>query len=281
MFFNYLRAHDGVARTQTLVALGHSRYRIEQALRMGRLVRPRKGWIALPETDPALIFAAQHGLILSCATQARRLGLWTFENEPHHYAVPQAGSEIRPPGSTLHWRRPVVPRSPGILIDPVENVLNIVAHCFPLEEAVAVWDSALNKRLVDRALLARLPYRGAAKLVLREAHPTADSGLESYVRLRLKAQGIRAVPQAHLYGHAVDFRIGKYLVFQIDGGHHVGAQRTSDIEHDALLVLRGYTVIRVSYSMVIARWDEVLVGIKHAMAQGRHLERKPRDSTSD
>ncbi|WP_343045361.1 DUF559 domain-containing protein [Microbacterium pseudoresistens] len=68
----------------------------------------------------------------------------------------------------------------------------------------------------------------------------------------------------------MDCLIGERLIVQIDGGHHVGAQRTSDIDHDARLMLRGYHVIRVSYVQLMHRWPEVQLLIMTAIAQGLH-----------
>lgn len=200
------------------------------------------------------------------------MGLWVKEAAVSHLAVRQAGAQTRPDHAVLHWRKPLIPRAPGVIEDPIENVLNHVAHCQKFEDAVAVWDSALNKRLVDRSTLARLPLRGAAKEVLEASSGFAESGLESFVRLRLRWLRVRVTAQAWILGHRVDFLLGERLVLQIDGGHHVGPQRTSDISHDAELVLRGYAVIRVGYEQVVHRWPEVQARIMQAIAQGLHLE---------
>ena len=79
------------------------------------------------------------------------------------------------------------------------------------------------------------------------------------------------IPQAWIAGHRVDFLIGDRLVLQIDGGHHVGAQREADIEHDAALMLLGYHVVRVDYRQIIDRWHTVQDMIARAVAQGLHL----------
>lgn len=269
MLLQVLNSHHGILRTTALLELGLSRHRLNQALASGLIVQPRKGWIAVPNAAPELVFAAKHGVLLGCATQARRLGLWTRERDPQHYVVPRSGSLIRPKDATLHWGKPIVPREPWGLSDPVENVLNTVAHCFPHEEAVAVWDSALNKRLVDRPMLERLGFDGTALRVLEDAIPWADSGLETYVRLRLGRFGLRIVPQVWILGHTVDLLIEDFIVFQADGGHHVGAQRSSDIEHDAILSLHGYTIVRVSYVQLMHHWPEVQDRLLRAVAQGK------------
>lgn len=260
----------GVARVSTALERGWTRHRIMREVAAGTLIRPRKGWIARPGADPALISAAEHGVLLTCITQAKRLGLWVGRAHPHHLAARRTGSELRPKGAVLHWLRPLIPRAPDMLEDPIENVLDHVAHCQPFEEAVAIWDSALNKQAVQYDLLARLPLRGRSRSVLAAANRFADSGLESYVRLRLAWMRVPLVAQVWILGHRVDFLLGQHLILQIDGGHHVGRQRTEDIRHDAELALRNYTIIRVSYEQIMDRWPEVQALIMQAIAQGLH-----------
>lgn len=262
---------QGVARVSTLLDQGWSRHGLAKAVTGGRLIRPRKGWVARPTADPELLLAVQHGVLLSCITQTKRLGLWLKEDQGRHLAVRHAGVPSRPPGSTLHWHTPLVPREPNALEDPLVNALDAVAHCQPFEEAVAIWDSALNKGLTDYEQLSLHPFRGVSRRVLQRVTPYSDSGLESHVRQRLRWLRVRITAQSWLYGHRVDFLIGRWLALQIDGSHHVGAQRTSDIEHDAVLMLHGYTVIRVSYSQVMGDWPEVQRRIMDAIAQGKHL----------
>ena len=47
--------------------------------------------------------------------------------------------------------------------------------------------------------------------------------------------------------------------------------RTSDIAHDAELMLRGYHVIRIGYEQLMHGWPEVQSLILAAVAQRRHL----------
>lgn len=170
----------------------------------------------------------------------------------------------------LHWRSPLLERQPHALEDHLENALDLVAHCLPLEDAVAVWDSAAQHGLISRQRWERLPLRGRAREVLAAMSPFADSGLETYVRLRTRWMNVRCVPQAWIAGHRVDFLFGERLVLQIDGGTHVGPQRTRDNEHDALLRLLGYTVIRVGYTQMMHDWPAVQLLLMEAIAQGLH-----------
>ncbi|UOR00599.1 DUF559 domain-containing protein [Leucobacter allii] len=269
-----LEAEGGITRTRVLLERGIPARRIAAAVASGVLRRPRRGWVALPHADPELLRAVEGGVVLSCITQAKRLGLWAFgaedrtREQPHVVATRSARASA--PGCVVHWASPLVPRPPGTIEDSVPNVLQYVAACRPFEQALVVWESALNRRLVELPALARLPFRGQARRLLRESRPFHDSGLESLVGHRLRWLRVRLVPQAHLYGHRVDLLIGERLVLQIDGGDHVGPQRDADNDFDSLLTRRGYHVIRVGYAAVMYRWHEVQTQIMEAVAQGLH-----------
>src|SRR5690606_13121719 len=137
------------------------------------------------------------------------------------------------------WGEPLIPRDPDLLIDPIENVLAYIAECEPYEQALATWDSAFNKGLVEMAAMSRRPLKPRARRLLADATPFADAGLETYLRVRLRWLRVPLRIQAWIHGHRVDVLIGARLVIQIDGGHHVGAQRSEDIKHDAELKLLG------------------------------------------
>ncbi|WP_346057830.1 endonuclease domain-containing protein [Leucobacter alluvii] len=259
----------GVTRSSLLLNAGWSRHQLDRAVGAGLLTRPKKGWLARRDADPALVYAATHGVIISCVSQAKRRGLWVPHHDRSHAAVRVPGRTDA--GSTvLHWRAPLLQREPHSLEDPIENALDLVAHCLPFEDAVAVWDSAATRGIITRQRMARLPLRGSARAVLAALDPFADSGLETYVRLRTKWLRVRCVSQAWIAGHRVDLLFGDRLVLQIDGGTHVGPQRTRDNEHDAQLRLLGYTVIRVGYFQVIDDWPAVQHLLVEAIAQGLH-----------
>ena len=260
---------DGVMSTRSLIRAGFSRHRIQSALEGGHLLRVRRAWVAVPGADAQLIAAARAGTVLTCVTQARRLSLWVLEDDvPHVGCAPTHHASA--PGSRVHWAQPPVPRDPETLVDPIENVLAILAGCQPFEPALAVWESALNKGMVSLDAMRRLELGPAAREICRVAVPWSDSGLESFVAPRIAWMGIPFVPQVWIAGHRVDFLIGARLVLQIDGGSHVGEQREEDNAHDALLALMGYHVIRVGYRQVVGRWHEVQGLLMRAVAQGFH-----------
>ncbi|MDW4572364.1 DUF559 domain-containing protein [Microbacterium sp. M3] len=265
-----VRARGGVARASTLQRDGHSRHYVRRALERGSLVRVARDWVAVSDADADVVAAARGGVLLTCVTAARRLGLWVLAEDRPHVAVSPHARGGRPATMTVHWAEPLVPRHPDALVDPIENVLSLVAGCQPREAALAIWESALRKDLVDRDELARLPLGPAARALRDQAQSFADSGLETIFADRLRWLGVRILAQVWILGRPVDHLIGDRLVVQIDGGHHVGAQRESDIAHDALLRLRGYTVFRFGYHQLLSDWPFVQSVIMQAVAQGLH-----------
>ncbi|WP_345802710.1 type IV toxin-antitoxin system AbiEi family antitoxin domain-containing protein [Microbacterium sp. AZCO] len=273
----WIRDRGGIVRSEQLRRAGWSNRALTRAVAEGALQRPRNGWLALPTADRYLVAAAKAGVVLTCVTQAVRLELWVLnEDMPHVAAPPHSGTvriDVDAAGmrkATVHWAAPVVPRHPGSLVDPIENVLASVAVCRPYEEALVIWESALNKGMVDHQALRRLPFTGRARELCEAASAYSDSGLESFVIPRLRWMRLRIVAQAWIAGHLVDFLIGERLVLQIDGGHHVGPQREADIAHDARLMLMGFHVIRVGYRQMIEDWPGVQALIMRAVAEGLH-----------
>lgn len=267
---DYLRQHAGIVRTRELIDAGFSRHTIARALAEGAVRRPRQGWVHLPDVDRMLARAAASGVVLTCITQARRRELWVATDDDRVHVAAPSPSSVKVTHARVHWSAPLVPRRPGLLEDPIENVLATIAECQPFEQALATWDSAFRKQLVDRNAMARFPLKPAARRLLQSVSPFRDSGLETYIVTRLSWLDLPIRCQVWLYGHRVDVLIGEHLVLQADGGHHVGRQRASDNAHDAILRLHGYTVIRVTYAQIFDNWPEVQELILRAIAQGLH-----------
>ncbi|MBP2436222.1 DUF559 domain-containing protein [Microbacterium amylolyticum] len=268
-----VRSLGGVVRVADLRRRGHGRRAVEGGVQSGALIRPRRGWVALPGADPMLVTAAAGGVVLSCVTAAARSGLWVPDARTPHVAADPRSSGIDARGSHVHWARPLVPRVPGHLQDPIENALALVADCLPHEHALAVWESALSKKLVDRASLLELPLKARARTLAQLATPFSDAGGESFVVDRLRWLHVPVRQQIWIAGHRVDVLIGDRLVVQIDGGTHVGTQRERDNSHDARLRLMGYHVIRVSHRQVVGEWERVQDTIMRAVAGGLHRVR--------
>ncbi|WP_241156317.1 endonuclease domain-containing protein [Leucobacter chromiireducens] len=271
-----LERAGGIMRAATLHDRGYSVHLLKRFLGTGQLLRPRHGWIALPNADPDLVYAAVHGVLLSCMTVIERESLWVPELLTRlHVAAPTPKSHVRAGDHVCHWGVPVVRRRSFQLMDRVENALVLVSQCQPAEAAHAVWESALRNGVVTRAELARLPLRGPERALLAECTMFSDSGYESYVLRRLRALRLSVVAQAWLLGARVDFLVDGWLVIQVDGGHHVGEQRAYDNVLDARLTANGYATIRVSTSQIEHRWTEVQGRIMLAISQGRPVVTHP------
>ncbi|WP_102193481.1 endonuclease domain-containing protein [Microbacterium aurantiacum] len=267
-----IRTLGGIARTRTLLTAGVSAHALRRAKETSQIRTVRRGWVASADADPHVVGAVRRGVLLSCITVAERRGLWVPQRgHIHVVAKPNAARIEVPEKVVVHWSRPVVPRIPDAVEDDLINTLVLVALCQPFESALVIWESALNKQLVERAQLLGLDLPAAARAVLDQARPFADSGLETIVIFRLRWLKVPMLPQAWVHGHRVDLLIGDRLIIQIDGATHTGAQRTSDIEHDAQLKLRGYHVLRFSYEQIMERWPEVQAVIMHAVAQCLHV----------
>lgn len=264
----------GCAKTATLREHGFDDRAIQRAIQSGHLLRPRRGWVCAPDLDPQLVFALRHGVLLSCVSEARRLGLWVSEDHDQPHIAVRSRSQQVSAHVKAHWHRPVVPRRPQATVDALPNVLSLIATCVPFEHAVATWESALNKKLIDLRTLQALPLRPDARHVLTACTPFSDSGLESLFKTRLRWLQVPIRPQIWLHGHRVDFLIGDCLVIQIDGKQHAGAQRLSDLRHDLELRQRGYEVIRLSYTQVMHEWPFVQESLMFAIAAGQHLWRR-------
>ncbi|MBX0300397.1 endonuclease domain-containing protein [Cryobacterium sp. 1639] len=272
---SWLTQHDGIAHSAQALRAGFTRYSIRQSVAVGQCERIRRDWLAVPTAPADLRAAAALGGRVACLSVARRLGLWHLSDGMTHVSVPRNAVVVADTGLRVHWSGGPVAVGRFALVEPIENALVHIAGCQPFENALVVWDSALNKKLVTERSLARLPLRSAvARAVGAVANGLADSGLETLPVSRLAANGIRMRQQVVLDGHRVDGLIGHRLVVQIDGFsfHSTVEQRRADVAQDRRLALLGYTVFRYDYRQILFDWPRVEAEIMRAMAQGVHLD---------
>jgi very-short-patch-repair endonuclease len=137
-----------------------------------------------------------------------------------------------------------------------------------------VWESAINRSLIAPDVLGRIRWRSErARRIAGVASRLSDSGLETTFTGILRALGIPFRQQVWIDGRPVDVLIGDRLIIQLDGfAHHADAvSRRRDIEADARLRLRGYTVLRFDYHQVFFQVELVQEIVRTAIAQGLHL----------
>jgi very-short-patch-repair endonuclease len=270
----WLNAQSGIAHSTDAARAGFTRYSIEAAVRAGAVQRVRRRWLATADAPADLRIAAGYGARLTCLSVASRHSLWHLPDGQTHLAVPPNAGHFAVGDHRAHWGGGPVGTPKYALVEPLENALVHVADCQPFENALVVWESAMNKGLVHPDYLAGLTLRSAAARRIRTASSSlSDSGIETIPRARLERIGIRMRQQVVLDGHPVDGLIGDRLVLQIDGFSYHGApeQRRRDIAGDRRLTLRGYTVLRFDYKQILFEWATVEAEILAAMARGLHL----------
>ncbi|GAA3206385.1 hypothetical protein GCM10017690_13320 [Microbacterium terregens] len=243
------------------------------AVQSGTLRRVRRCWLVSPDCDARRVAAAAVGGRVSCVTAASLWGLWTPSHEGIHVAVAPAASRFDAAGIRVHWSVGPVPVVRTSAQEPAINMLFHVARCLPRAEALAVWESALKRRLVDAAVLTRVRWRSARARELADvATVLADSGVESIFADLMRRVGVPLQQQVWIDGHPLDGLIGRHLALQLDGfAHHSSAKdRRRDLRADARLVLPGYTVLRFDYQQVLFDKHHVTEAVLTAIAQGLH-----------
>lgn len=232
----------------------------------------------LPNTAPDLSTAARAGGRVACLSAARRHGWWIppgVDEALHLHMTPNAVVGAVPEGTSVvrHWTRPLIVLPRDRLLESIEDTLAHLANCQPREVALTIWESATRiEKLSPNALRAVRWRTNAARQCAAASDGLSDSGLETIFVQRMRPFGLVLRQQVVLAGRPVDILIGEWLVVQIDGfAHHSSsADRTRDLRHDAELRLRGYTVLRFSYSQVIHDWRAVERTISRAVAAGLH-----------
>ena len=238
------RAQRGRARCR-LLGSRHGR-----GSRSGRVRRVRRSWLVSTDCDPRRAAAASVGGRVTCVSGAALHGLWVPRRDDMHIAVRPNAARFESAGVKIHWATGPSPVRRRAVDDPLINVLFHVARCLPRRDALAVWESALQRGVVDREVLRLVAWRSTrARELASLATVLSDSGLESVFIDGLRHMGLPVRQQVWIDGHRVDVLVGDRLVIQLDGfAHHQASDRRRDIRADARLTLRGYTVLRFDSS---------------------------------
>jgi len=254
---------------------GYSDRQLRDAARSQDIEVLRRAWFVSASAPSVLREAARVGGRLTCTTLARQRNWWMPEgigDELHEHLLPGSTGPQSWPG-VAHWTKPIVPVGRS-LVGTIEDALAHIALCLPPERALVVWESAVRIEQLAPEALRRVRWQSRAARELAESVTgLSDSGLETLVCRPLRRLRVQVRQQVYLARKPVDVLVGNWLVIQIDGWayHSSAAQREKDIAHDAELRLRGYTVLRFSYTQIVHRWPEVERTIQRALAAGLHL----------
>lgn len=260
----------GVMTRQELLASGRSRAEIQLATSSGLLERLDRTRFALPGADPQVVTAARMGATLTCLSALRLHGVETSPGRTPHIRRHRYANNTRPPNPGLSCPLPGFEVS--CVVDPLDKALLAALRNHEPETAIALLDSILHLGLRTRAELEPVVHEAGkyAVALLGRADSRSESPLESIVRHRLQALGIRFDVQVDLPGIGrVDFLIGKRLIIETDGrryhdpsfGDAAGQAFENDRVRDAGAAAQGYLVIRLSWKQVMNNWAQVIARI--------------------
>ena len=283
-----LNSLGGVAHRSDILASGVSAYELGRARHSGTVLRVRRAWYAAPEAPGDLLAAVRVGGAATAVTAARLRGLWAVDDELLHVSVAQNASRLRSrrtrfvalsdesrTGSAVcvHWRR--TPGADTRVVRSVVEMLIDAIECQPEEYAIAIIDSALNKKMVRmgelRLAFADLPRRYRRALAKSDAK--SESGTETIVRVRLRALGIRLRLQVRCGIGRVDILIGDRFVIECNSkAHHTGVVNYArDLAKGLVLVKEDYVLMSLSYEQVLYEWPLVEQAIRAVIARRDHL----------
>jgi very-short-patch-repair endonuclease len=269
-----------IVRTADFADAGVSRHSLAVAVRAGVVLRVREGVFVPADALPEVRTAAAHGGVLGCISRLRLAGLWMLDDDEGsiHVVLPRNGHRRRHHGEctcVMHWGGAAVRGDRTSLVD----ALGCLLSCRGEESFFVALESALRKRLITRTGLARL--RDLVPLKWRWlvdfARWDADSGLESLLRLRLRALGISLASQVVIPGVGrVDFVLGDRLILEVDGrlNHEGESMRHKDLVRDAVAASLGLDTLRFDYAMVVHEWPLVEAAILARIDRGLHLDRR-------
>lgn len=273
---DWVHQHDRIAHSSMLRTAGFTEHSIRAAVSRGELRRVRRSWLVTPDCDGRRVAAASVGGRVSCVTAASLAGLWDVASAEVHVWLPRTASRFAATGLKVHHARGPVPTHPRAATEPIQNVLFQVARCLPHEDAIAIWESAVRRDVVGLDVLERVQWHSrAASDLAAVVGARSDSGRESAFLVLMRAIGVDVRQQVWVDGHPLDGLIGERLGIQIDGfAHHSSAkERRRDLQADARLVLRGYTILRFDAWQTEHDGRAVQNTVQHAIAQGLHLRR--------
>lgn len=267
-----LAEHGGIASLRGLVAGGWSRPQAVDAVRARLLERIRPGWYAHPLADARAKSAVALGGALTCQDALARRGVW---EPPDRRLLHVRLARQRPlDGAAVHVL-PLAARRPILTaVDEASTAITCAARCLSRPLAAAVCDSALRQGAIDPGMLAgALAGAGwAGQQVQQLVDPSAESGIETLLRLRIRALRTAFAAQVLIAGVGrVDFLIGDRLVAEADGlAYHSGAAVQQDRDRDNALHRLGFRVVRFTYADLTRDAGKVDATLRRLVAAGEH-----------
>lgn len=276
-----LKRLGGVAGRATLIE-ATSRRAVDRAVRRGRVVRDAHGRYALPTADEARRAASRLSGVLGMRSAASYWG-WEQKSPPTEpEVVVRRGRKLtvqQRHGVQVHWITVDAAHVHAGIVTDRETTLVHCLRSLPYDEALAIADSALRHRDIDRAGLIALaeairgPGSAQARKVARLADPRAANPFESALRaIATNVRGLHVVPQRVIgTGHdkvtpdLVDERLGIVLEADSFSWHGIRRYLRRDCRRYNWLVLRGWLVLRFAWEDVMFDPDYVRACLESAV----------------
>lgn len=260
----------GAASWRRLRAVGVHWGAVAGAVRVGTVVRLRRGAYAVPGADPHLIAAVRLGGVLACASAATYLGLPVLMPAAPHVIVPRGWSHASAPGVRVHRQDLRPDEHDGVATTLLRTALDC-ARELPTREAVVVCDAAVRAGLGLEWLKREATGRGRAAMrnVLAVVDGRCESPLESCLRLLLRDLG-RLEVQVYIAGVGrVDMVLDGWLVVEGDGFefHRGRADYRNDRRRGNAIAELGMTLLRFSYEDVVHRPEAVARTVRAVLAR--------------
>ncbi|WBU37612.1 DUF559 domain-containing protein [Homoserinibacter sp. YIM 151385] len=255
--------------------LGHHALRRE--LELGSVQRVRVGVYARADLPADSVAAVAAGGRLGCGSALAHHGVWTLapdaavhvQLEPHARTFPSR-VDLRRHWAALSDADSADRESVGVL-----DALIQAARCFEPRAFVAAVDSARHLGLLREHRLGDLRHALTAdgRALLDLSDPSAESGIESIMRVRLLELGLRVRSQVWIgaAGRA-DLVVEDAVVVETDGDRWHDAKVTSrDRQRDAEFTRHGRTVLHFRYSQVVFQLDDCAATVLAALEVHRRV----------
>lgn len=278
-----LQSAGGIASVRRLRFLGHSRHRIATALATHEVIRPRIGWIALPNADAAAIRAVALGGRLASGNALAARGIWVDQLVGLSVHVPPNASRLPPlaPGERRTCRRLIraMDATTEWCVSVPDALIQLSYEAEPVPWLTSV-DSSLQHGAMDREVL-EVVARGIPadhRKVLALADGRAQSGNETRFRVMLIREGFGVQIQAKiaLVGW-VDLLVDGWLIVEIDSREH--HDRISEQERDRIrdgnALLLGFATLRFMPEAVRDASGWCLEVVRARLRHGRPLHGSP------
>lgn len=213
--------------------------------------------------------AVKNKLRLGCLSACSAHGIWTPPDREVHMLYHRKRRRPSPPHSSPIVQLHPTDRLGASAMSNIAESLEHVINYHSAETAMVVLESALNTRKISvdcvSGIIGRAPEHKARRL--HKLQLTSQSGSETRVRHFLSSRKIRVRSQVYLPDIGrVDLLVGNSLIIECDSWEHhsQGVGYAKDRRRDAIAILRGYTVLRLSYWQIWHEWEqtqETILGV--------------------